>query len=231
MQLIRHADPDTLAEALAGEIDAVLDVALREREGAWLALAGGRTSPPVFRRLAARPREWSRVLAVPSDERWVAHDHPDCNLRQLRAAFAAAPDLRTLALTPAQPVGAADASLAEAALAAHPEPFDLSLLGMGADGHFASLFPGAPTLAAGLDLGTRHSAVAILPDPMPSAGPHPRISLTLARLIRSRRVLLAISGADKLAVLERAQAQGAASSLPVAALLAAPVEVLVHWSP
>ncbi len=83
-----HADADALATACASAIDAAIDDALRERGAALLALAGGRTSPPVFRRLAARLRDWSRITALPSDERWVAADHPDCNLRQMRDALA-----------------------------------------------------------------------------------------------------------------------------------------------
>ena len=78
----------------------------------------------------------------------------------------------------------------------------------------------------------RPAAAAILPDPMPSAGPHPRISLTLSRMLRSRLVLLAITGLDKRAVLGRAQLDADATRLPVAALLHAPgAQVEIHWSP
>lgn len=258
MRFVTHPNPAALASAVAARIASDLDAALTARGRALLALAGGRTSPPVFRQLATEPRDWSRVTILPSDERWVIASHADCNLRQMREAFAAAPGIRWLALVPDLPAGPACADFANRALAARPEAFDVAMLGMGADGHFASLFPGAPTLAEALALPVgaglsrelsdqparssrdepaptnTHSAaaIAIVPNPMPSAGPHPRISLTLARLLHSRTLLLVITGADKRAVLERAQAEGEASALPVAALLrAAHGCAEIHWSP
>jgi 6-phosphogluconolactonase len=227
-----HADADALAAAVAARIDAALDAALATRGEAALALAGGRTSPPVFRRLAGRPRDWRRVTILPSDERWVPRDHPDCNLRQMQDAFAGAEGIRWLPLVPESPTGAPDASFADAGLAALTEAFDATLLGMGTDAHFGSLFPGSPNLARALDPANPDPAVAIRPDPMPAAGPHPRISLTLARMLHSRRVLLAITGHDKRAVLERAQRAPDPLHLPVGALLHAPGALVeIHWSP
>ena len=257
MKLVTHPNPAALAAAVATLIAGDLDAALGERGRALLALAGGRTSPPVFRQLAMQPRDWSRVTILPSDERWVPAHHADCNLRQMREAFAAAHGIHWLALVPDLPAGPACADFANRALAARPEAFDVAMLGMGVDGHFASLFPGAPTLAAGLALTvgagssrepsdqtgkssrdepapteSRAAAIPIIPNPMPAAGPHPRISLTLARLLHSRTLLLVITGADKRALLERAQAEGASSALPVAALLrAAHPRFEIHWSP
>lgn len=228
-----HPTAAALAAAVAARIAGALDAALAERGQALLALAGGRTSPPVFRQLAAQPRDWSRVTVMPSDERWVAAGHPDCNLAQMQAAFAGADGIRWQPLVPQAPAGAADAAFSNAALAAHPAAFDVAMLGMGADGHFASIFPGAPTLGLALgQQGPQPDAVAILPDPMPAAGPHPRVSLSLPRLLRSRLLLLVITGEDKRAVLERAQSDGDWRQLPVAALLrSAHPQFEVHWSP
>jgi 6-phosphogluconolactonase len=229
---IEHSNADSLAEACAARIDSALDQALSVRARAVLALAGGRTSPPVFRRLAQAPRDWSRVTILPTDERWVAWDHIDCNLRQMREAFAGAEGIDWRSLTPPAPLGAPDAQFANAQLASLDEPFDAILLGMGVDGHFGSLFPGSPNLAQALDPAGGAAAAAIQPDPLPSAGPHPRISLTLSRMLRSRLVLLAITGLDKRAVLGRAQLDADATRLPVAALLHAPgAMVEIHWSP
>lgn len=229
---IEHADANHLAAACAARIDSALEQALAARERAVLALAGGRTSPPVFRRMAEASREWSRVSILPTDERWVAHDHADCNLRQMREAFVGADGIDWRSLTPNTPTGTPDAAFANAQLAALDEPFDAILLGMGVDGHFGSLFPGSPNLSMALDPAGVMAAAAIQPDPMPSAGPFPRISLTLSRMLRSRLVLLAITGLDKRAVLGRAQLDADATRLPVAALLHAPgAMVEVHWSP
>jgi 6-phosphogluconolactonase len=245
-----HANPVALAAAVAARIAGAMDQALAVRQQALLALAGGRTSPPVFRQLAAHLRDWNRVTILPSDERWVAADHADNNLRQMREAFAGAAGVHWQSLVPATPTGDADAAYANAALVQLPQAFDVAMLGMGADGHFASLFPGAANLAAALQVpasvgadsvrepdpsrtkSAPADAVAIIPDPMPAAGPHPRISLTLARLLHSRLLLLVITGADKRAVLDQARAEGDASKLPVAALLrAAHPHAEVHWSP
>ena len=228
-QQFDHANADALAEACALRLGALTADALAARGAAALALAGGRTSPPIFHRLAAAPLRWNAVTVVPTDERWVPYEHPDCNLRQLHEAFAAATGLRSVALVPASPVGPPDARFAQEQLAALPAQLDAVLLGMGVDGHFASLFPGAPTLAAALDADNGLDAVAIVPNPMPAAGPYPRVSLTLSRLLRSRALLLALCGADKRDTLRRAQADPRA--VPLGALLHAPgAHVEIHWS-
>ncbi len=216
---------DLFAE-LAERLEASIAAALDARGAAWLALAGGRTAPPVFQRLSSRIHDWSKVRAVPTDERWVAHSHPDCNLSAAKAAFASARGLSWVALTPSAPGGEASAAFAAKALGVFPEPFDAVLLGMGADGHFASLFPGAVGLSDALDPAQRAAAMALVPNPMPSAGPHARITLTLSRLLNSRRVMLAISGDDKRATLERAHKD----RLPVAALLDHCPTLEVVWS-
>jgi 6-phosphogluconolactonase len=94
-------------------------------------------------------------------------------------------------------------------------PFDLTLLGMGEDGHFASLFPGASGTAGALQADTESLVVAI----EPVAG-SPRLSMTLSCLLQSRRILLLISGQRKRQVLEQAQSSMNSRQLPIAALLA-----------
>ena len=227
---VRHEDVETLSEAVATRIALLVSAAWRERAEATLVLAGGRTSPPILRRLAALPLPWRDLVVVPTDERWVPVDHPDSNLGQLQAALADAPALGMIALVPDEPEGPPDPRVARGALASIDAPFDVVMLGMGTDGHFASLFPGAANLQRALDPAGRDDAVAIVPDPMPASGAHPRISLTLPRLLRSRAVLLVATGDDKRATLERAQAD--ASSVPIGALLHAPgARIEIHWSP
>lgn len=216
--------------AVAARLEQVCERAVSTNGWARLALAGGSTPMPIYRELARRPLDWPRVSLLPGDERWVAHDQPACNLAAIREAFAPRPaDFR--ALTPERPDDEPDQAAALESWAAMGEGLDACLLGMGGDGHFASLFPGAPELAAGLDPGQAAPFLIVHPDPLPPDAPFARVSLTLAAILRAPVLLLAIRGAQKRAVLEQAVAEGADSALPVAALLNAAGDALeIHWS-
>ncbi len=225
-----HRDADALATTLAEELARIVADAVAMRGSASLALAGGSTPFPIYRRLAAMELGWSRVSLIPTDERWVQAEHPASNLRAMREAFAAASGVRLLSLTPIEPHNSAKATFALNALVELANPFDAVLLGMGGDGHFASLFPGASELEAGLrgDAG----ALVVHPVPLPSEAPFARISLSLERLLNSRRVLLAVTGHAKRAVLDRAQTANEPQALPICAMLhqqRLPLEI--HWSP
>lgn len=230
-----HADVDALVAHVA---DALVDAcrkAIHARGQAWLALAGGRTPLPVYARLAAVGLG-GVVSAIPTDERCVPHDHPACNLRALREAFASDPNIVVNPVTREDGDQAASLNQARALLAVNPQAFDAVLLGMGADGHFASLFPGAANLAEGLAINSGVGAIATLPDPLPPEAPFARISLTLPRLLHARDIHLVVTGADKRRVLREAQDDAAstapAGQFPVAALLHAPGHhVHIHWSP
>jgi 6-phosphogluconolactonase len=237
-----YADAATLIAGVTAEFEAACREAIAARGAAFLALAGGRTPLPVYAHLANAQLGGS-ITAIPTDERCVPHDHPACNLRNLRDAFALARQSREggnddalSAHIDVQPLTAIDgdieASLTQtrAWLAAHPEPFDAVLLGMGADGHFASLFPGAANLADGLVMDSGCGAIATLPDPLPPEAPFARISLTLPRLLRARAVHLVVTGHDKRSVLRRAQ-QDPHAPYPVASLLHAGSPIHIHWSP
>lgn len=234
MSPIRHDYPDlaALAEGVAGELHAGCGSAIRARGTARLALAGGGTPLPAYRRLAAMPLDWSRVTAVPGDERCVPHDHPACNFRQLGAVLDGAPALQLLPLTPSDGDPDAAQAHANAVLSRCSSPFDATVLGMGLDAHTASLFPGASGLAAALDPYAPMDAVRIDPDPLPPEAPYPRITLTAARLLRTRAVHLVVAGHAKRELLQRALRADDRSRYPVAALLhAADAPVHVHWSP
>lgn len=194
-------------EALYDEAARSLAAAARDglmaRGRASLALAGGSTPKPIYERLSGADLDWAQVTLLLTDERQVPSDHPDSNYRMVRESLCQG----RAAVAGYQP-------LEEAAIAPF-RPFDGVLLGMGEDGHFASLFPGNPMLARGLDL---HGDALVLDVPAGSpAPPQPRFSMTLRALSGAASVLLAITGAAKRDVLARASAD----NLPVAAMIAA----------
>lgn len=222
MEFIEHADHEMLALALAGRIVSDLRRALVRRERAVLAVAGGSTPGPVFDLLGGFDLDWSRVDILPTDERWVPSEDPRANARLIRgrlmtdqAARARFVSLTTDAPTPEEGYPA----VAEAVTPLLP--LDVVLLGMGKDGHVASIFPEGDHLAAALD----PAAPPVLPMNAPAA-PEPRITLTLPVLRGAFSLHLMITGAEKRTVIERARGADPAS-LPVAALLDGAV---VHWA-
>ncbi len=226
-----HADVDALIAHVAGELERSCRDAIHERGAAWLTLAGGRTPLPIYAKLAASDFEGT-ITAIPTDERCVPHDHPACNLRALREAFASNAGIVANGLTVENGDETASLVQSRALLALNAQPFDFVLLGMGADGHFASLFPGAANIAEGLALDGGFDAIATLPDPLPPEAPFARISLTLPRLLRARDVHLVVTGEDKRRVLRQAQQQDDGAGYPIAALLyARDHRVQIHWSP
>ena len=224
-----HADADALADACARALQDAADAALKARGEARLAIAGGRTPLPALRLWAHRAQVDARVAITLTDERWVPADHPDANLARLQSCFTGTVGPTWRPLVPAVPGAEPTLDAAHASLAAMPGEFDLVLLGMGEDGHIASLFPTDPDLAAAM--ASMDDAVIGRPTPPPADAPHSRISLTLARLLRSRRRLLLVTGERKRALLEQVQRTPDSLQWPVSALLHAPgPPVEIHWS-
>jgi 6-phosphogluconolactonase len=216
------------AEAAAAAIERLLVEGLRLRSRATLVATGGSSPAPVYRRLGTARVDWARVVVTLSDERFVPPASEHSNERLVREHLMVGEPAKAHLVPLWADVADADA----AAAAAEPAlrgmaPFDAVLLGMGEDGHIASLFPGSPTLAGGLDLATGRLAMGVQ-EPH-GAPPLPRITLTLAALTDARAVIVLISGETKKRVVEQALA---GELLPVTALLRqerAPVRIL--WSP
>ncbi len=171
-----------------------------------LCLPGGGTPAPIFARLAAMLLPWDKVTIMPGDERAVAHDHPASNVGNLRAAF-----------------GKTGATIEPLSTEMTLPQFDLVWLGMGGDGHIASLFPSSDPAAS-----APAAVIAVTPDPLPPEAPFDRLTLTLAAIARCADIIIVIRGEAKRALLIAAAAGD--NDLPVARLLRL-APVTAYWSP
>jgi len=216
-----------LDAALAGAVAERLTAAIAARGRALLVVSGGATPLGLFRELAARELPWDRVQITLADERQVPADHQDSNEKLVREKLL----IKRAARAAFIPLQRGGATAAANALAAEPVlaqlgTFDVVLLGMGADGHTASLFPGAKALARGLDRDSGRHCIPL----EPPAAPHPRIILTLPRLLDARQIFVHITGSDKLRVLEQARQTADQRRFPIAAVLCqGRTPVTIYW--
>lgn len=205
---------ESLARNLANDVAAALTRRLVAHGAAGLVVSGGRTPAAFLGELARRDLDWSKVSVTLADERCVPSDDPASNLRFVRGAFANTP-ASAAALIDIDAATPDAAARWNAALLQFPRPFAAVILGMGDDGHFASLFPGSPGLAAALNLANTTNVVEGIAPTEPRA----RLSLTLPTLLDTDLLALHITGESKLATLQRASCPGSALEMPVRALL------------
>ena len=173
-----------------------------------LCVPGGSTAPKVFGMLATRALDWAGVTITLNDDRRVPDDHPASNYGTLRAALS-------------------DVAIERLVEGVEVAPFDLVWVGMGEDGHVASLFP---HMRAELRPGA--CVIATTPIPLPPEAPFDRLSLNWRALLATREVILVVTGEAKRRVIEAALA---GADLPVATLFAgagipAPPPVTIYWS-
>ena len=225
-----YESPEEMAEAVAGDVGFIVESAVDARGEALLALPGGSTPKPIYARLAAASLPWKRVTIIPGDERLVPMQDGLSNVRMLAEAF-----LKSGARVVPVTGDIADYRLAgnsaDARLQDLKWPPDLVWLGMGADGHTASIFPG-PDLDDALNAPKARRMVGVMPEPLPKEAPVPRVTLTRAAILSARTLLITISGDDKRAVLEQAIADGQSSRVPIGRVLAeAEQPIDIHWCP
>ena len=222
---------DELADAVAGDVGFIIESAVDARDASLIAVPGGKTGPAIFRKLAAQKLPWKKMTIIPTDDRLVAVDSELSNVRELARAFLPL-GARVVPLTSE---AAGDYKLAGNAADARLQdlswPPDLVWLGMGADGHVASIFPGAD-LQAALDAPKARRAIGTMPEQLPEEAPVARVTLTRAAILSARTVLITITGQQKRDVLEQAIADGHSSRLPVGRVLAeAEQPIDIHWCP
>lgn len=221
---------EALTAKLVRTVTTALEQGIQRRGRASLVVSGGSTPIPLFQALSQTPFAWNRVHVTLADERWVPPDAPESNeqlvrthLLQGEAATASFVGLKTEDSTPHQAE-----STVQRRLAALPRPFDLVLLGMGNDGHTASLFPGSPELDHAIAPSTSITACAITP----ANAPHLRMTQTLSSLLNSRIIFLHLTGAEKNRVYQQALNGTDSAEMPVRAILhQRQTPVTVYWAP
>lgn len=226
---IWHDYPDTtvLDAALAAAVASRLSEALAQRGTASIALSGGRTPAGFLRLLGQQALDWSRVHVTLADERWLPDTDPASNARLLHETLltgsaAAAKFVSLYSGTASASTGQAQT---EASLAALPWPLDVVVLGMGDDGHTASLFPQAPQLQHACTTSDRCAAIT------PVTAPYERLTLTLQTLASARNLFVHITSQSKRQLLENALLADAAP-LPIRRVLDAfPNSAQVYWAP
>jgi 6-phosphogluconolactonase len=230
LQLKKFPSVDALAAEVASDIAARLARAVTARGRASLLVPGGHSPARLFEQLRGQALDWSQVSIALIDERWVEPTDPGSNERFVREALLRdrAATARFFGLKNPAPSPDLGAQAAWNTLAHIPRPADITVLGMGDDGHMASLFPGSPNLKSALDLQVPPGCIGMWSPTAPQA----RLSLNLSALIDSRRIFIHILGETKLRTYTAACGPGPVEEMPVRAVLRqqrVPVEVV--WAP
>ena len=203
---------DTLAQDVADELLRVIEA----KGKATLAVSGGTTPTLFFDKLSRTALPWHRVTVTLVDERQVPETSDRSNARLVRDHLLK----NEAAAATFVPLYGNDA-------AADTAPFDVVILGMGADGHTASFFPGGDTLAEAIDADTSRRIVAIT---APGSG-EPRLTFTLPAIEQAGRIKLHIEGAEKKSVLMKALGDGPEEDMPVRAVLRSATPLTLYWCP
>ncbi len=207
---------EALNEGFGKQILAILDAAISEKGHASLVVSGGSTPKPLFAYLSSQTFSWHKVSITLADERWVSDQHGDSNEKLVRENLLVdqAAAATFVSLTTAD-TNAVDAEVEIAnRIDAIDDNFDVLILGMGEDGHTASLFPCSTQIEAGLDLQRSTSAIAT----QPTTAPHQRMSMSLAKIIKAKHIFLHLTGDKKRAVLHDALTNYSAIEKPIKAV-------------
>ncbi|MBY0301515.1 MULTISPECIES: 6-phosphogluconolactonase [Sphingomonas] len=226
-----YDDAAELADAVAGDIQFVIESAIDARGSAVIALAGGKTPLPAYEKLAKAKLDWKRVTIIPGDERIVPLGDPLSNVTALGKIFIPK-GARVMPIVPkATDDYKAAGRSADALMQDLHWPLDLCLLGVGGDGHTASIFPG-PDYDEALNGPKERRALGVMPDPLPPEAPVARVTLSRQAIASARALMLAVTGDAKRTVIEDAIKEGAGSPYPIGRVLAdVELPVDIHWAP
>lgn len=220
--------------ALANDCQEHLNQALREKDQASFLVSGGITPAPLYSLLSQRDLEWGKIQVALVDERWVWPHHEASNEAFIRRNLLIHEAEKAPFTGMKNPAKSASEGRAETEERYRKitQPFSLTILGMGLDGHTASLFPHAQALNQALNPLNPHLTTALIAEPSPVTGPYiERLSLTLAGLLRSTRLVLLLTGVEKLEVYRRALTCEIVEAMPVSAILGQDqVPVDLYWA-
>lgn len=227
--LNKYPNSQLLIEDLTAHIVKDLQQAINNKGHASIAVSGGKTPIPLFKLLSQQDLEWHNVFITLVDDRWVDDTDDASNeklvltyLLQNKAKLANFVGLKNSCDNPFDGAETTDKILNKI-----PMPFDVLILGMGEDGHTASLFPGAANLMAGLDMKSGRKVVGMTP----LTAPLDRITLTLPTILDSQNIYLHLVGESKMQVLEQAEKGDDINQMPIRAILQQnKVNVIGFWT-
>jgi len=215
MQLHQFTDSSELNQNFADRLIAILSDAIAKRGAAYIVVSGGRTPQGLFLKLNQADLDWSKVTITLADDRFLPDSEADSNERLVKASLLQQKAAAATFISLYAPTATAELAVPELLQRVKNLPtFDAVILGMGEDGHTASLFPCSKEISQGL--------AAEAPDLLavnPTTAPYQRISFSKPRLLNSRALFLHLVGASKLTVLEQAQAAQDELAMPIRAFI------------
>ena len=217
---------EELIDAVVGDVSFIIESALDARGQALVAFPGGSTPKLILEKLAQSNIRWKNVTIIPTDDRLVPVDNPLSNVAMIAKIFIPK-GARVLPIASEAADHHLAGSAANARLSDLHWPLDLVWLGMGSDGHTASIFPG-PDMDAALNAGKDVRAVGVAPDPLPPEAPVNRVTLTASAIASARTTIVVFTGTDKRAVFDKAVEEGGKSTSPIGQVLhriAVPVDI------
>lgn len=227
-QINEFEQRELLDEALADKVAALLTAALESKGKASIAVSGGSTPKGFFQALSKKKLAWQAITITLADERWVDIDSSDSNTKLVHEYLMQNEAVKAKFFHLKQGEIINDETLTDLNLAANQQilPLDVLILGMGEDGHTASLFPCSDEITQCL----ANDSQALL-KVTPKTAPHQRISFSFAALAQSKNTFLHISGISKKQVLAKAIAGQVCKEMPIRAFLQAPnINTQVYWA-
>ena len=218
---------ESLASDLCQSIGEILTEAIRKRGRASMAVSGGGTPTPLFKEFSLLSIDWAKVDLTLVDDRWVDAKNSDSNELLVRTHLIKnkAAKVNFIPLKNDSKTAKEGQKISEEMLKNITLPFDVVVLGMGSDGHTASLFPCSDELPDAMDLNNLNYLIST----SPKTAPYQRLSLTARVIIDAKNVFLHLNGSDKLHTLESAMEYKDSSRMPIYAFLENGLSI--YWSP